>query len=304
MHCRRLDQRCAWRCLITHIKGGKRSVFMQSESRLIRESLSSQVVRRDCPSYVEAWNHLIDGISTLRGQGKRFAQPIQEGVESLQRDIAPPYAIECLSLPIDDEHNHRRAQGFEALKDVLWERDGYGLLSPRLTDRRRFIDEVKKHLTAQEHVSLFAEAPSYVPVESWDIHEAALAHVAWGFIARNPNLIVDADNMLDLVDKNSLEPFEDNQHGQEVSIERAMCALLLGRANLCRQRLGGEEAQWFQRDHTQASSFQDHLRPQKTRLFVEDMPIVTLGWLLIVRRTAKKAKSFPLKISKQCAKNG
>lgn len=223
--------------------------------------LSSQSVNADDGSAVEACNHLYAALSALRRHGK-FAQQLQTELEHALDELGPAYVLEQISLPLDAIHDAHRQEGIRGLRSLLWERDETGVLSPNIRDRQAFISEANRHLTAWEQALLFADAPEYVPAEPWEIYNAAVAHVVAGFVQGNPRLVLDADELFSLLDGTN----ESERHSispsmrRDVSTERSVCALLLGRVEACKQRLGltngtcDRDVHWFVLDYAQAAA--------------------------------------------------
>jgi ARC6-like, IMS domain/DnaJ domain len=151
---------------------------------------------------------------------------IREGLFSnVQSEIAAdlcklrPYRIlELLALPI--EKVAQRRLGLQLLQDILDERlgiDGTGNDQSGLNidDFLRFIQQLRNHLTVAEQHKIF-EAESQRP-SAVATYLAFYALIARGFKERQPALIYQAKQMLIPLGKR-----------QDVHLEQALCALLLG----------------------------------------------------------------------------
>ncbi len=139
----------------------------------------------------------------------------------IQADISKlrPYRIlELLALP--EENFAERRQGLQLLQTILTERggidgalnDGSGL---NIDDFLRFIQQLRGYLTAAEQQKLFdaeSKRPSAVAT-----YLAVYALLGRGFAERQPALIRQAKQMLMRLSKR-----------QDVHLEQAVCALLLG----------------------------------------------------------------------------
>ncbi|MCW6035361.1 IMS domain-containing protein [Spirulina subsalsa FACHB-351] len=139
-----------------------------------------------------------------------------------------PYRIlELLSHEGEDET--RRTQGIQLLRDMLHERggiDGTGDDQSGLSvdDFLRFIQQIRHYLTVAEQQELFeleARRPSAVAT-----YLAVYALIARGFAQCQPYLITRAKEMLQRLGRR-----------QDVYLEQAVCALLLGQTEEASQAL-------------------------------------------------------------------
>lgn len=141
--------------------------------------------------------------------------------------LRPYRVLELLALP-ESKVKDRRL-GLQLLRDMLEERqgiDGNGDDRSGLTvdDFLRFIQQLRSHLTAAEQQELFeaeARRPSAVAT-----YLAVYALVARGFADRQPSLIRRAKLMLTHLGRR-----------QDVHLEQAVCALLLGQTEEASQAL-------------------------------------------------------------------
>lgn len=169
-----------------------------------------------------------------QGQYENAAEALETGQELLLREglfasvrgeiqsdlfkLRPYRILELLALP--DENSSERRQGMRLLQDVLKERggiDGTGNDQSGLSidDFLRFIQQLRGYLTAEEQQSLFEEEarrPSAVAT-----YLAVYALMARGFAQQQPALIRRAKIMLIRLGSR-----------QDVHLEQAVCALLLG----------------------------------------------------------------------------
>ncbi len=177
-----------------------------------------------------------------QGQYENAAQALKTGQDLLVREglfagvrseiqadlykLRPYRVLELLALP-DEENNFssaelqsNRAQGLQILKDMLRDRggiDGSGNDQSGLSidDFLRFIQQLRGYLTAEEQQALFEEEarrPSAVAT-----YLAVYALLARGFADQQPALIRRAKLMLLRLGSR-----------QDVHLEQAVCALLLG----------------------------------------------------------------------------
>lgn len=133
-----------------------------------------------------------------------------------------PYRIlELLALP--ESRETERQRGLQLLGDMLQERGGIdGTGDDRsgldIDDFLRFVQQLRAYLTAAEQQALFereARRPSAVAT-----YLAVYAAIARGFAQRQPNLIHHAKLMLRQLGRR-----------QDVHLEQAVCALLLGQTD-------------------------------------------------------------------------
>ena len=133
-------------------------------------------------------------------------------------DKLRPYRIlELLAQPKQNQRD--RETGMQLLKSMLDERQGIdGRGDDRsglgIDDFLRFIQQIRTYLTAQEQEDLFmaeAQRPSSVAA-----YLGVYALIARGFVQKNPALILEAQTILDGLEQR-----------QDVSLEQAICALLL-----------------------------------------------------------------------------
>lgn len=158
-----------------------------------------------------------------------------------------PYCIlELLSIPEDEVRTRRR--GLQLLQEMLQERggiDGAGddQSGLNIDDFLRFIQQLRSYLTVAEQQALFeaeARRPSAVAT-----YLAVYALIARGFAERKPGYIQQAKRMLMRLGKR-----------QDVHLEQAVCALLLGQTEEASRALELSqeyESLAFIREHSQGS---------------------------------------------------
>ncbi|MBW4489168.1 MAG: DUF4101 domain-containing protein [Trichocoleus desertorum ATA4-8-CV12] len=169
-----------------------------------------------------------------QGQYENAAESLEAGQELLLREglfatvrgevqtdlykLRPYRVLELLALP--EESTTERRQGLRLLREMLQERggiDGTGTDQSGLNidDFLRFIQQLRGYLSAAEQQTLFEEEarrPSAVAT-----YLAVYALLAQGFAQREPALIRRAKSMLVRLGSR-----------QDVHLEQAVCALLLG----------------------------------------------------------------------------
>jgi len=158
-----------------------------------------------------------------------------------------PYRILEL-LAREEENTEQRSQGLQLLREMLQERggiDGNGEDQSGLNvdEFLRFIQQLRGYLTVAQQQALFeqeARRPSAVAT-----YLAVYALLARGFHEREPGLIRRAKLMLTRLLKR-----------QDVYLEMAVCALLLGQTEEASQALelsGEHQSLAFIREHSQGS---------------------------------------------------
>ena len=198
----------------------------------------------------------------LQGQYETAAESLESGQELLLREgifssvrseiqsdlykLRPYRVLELLALP--EIHEIERGQGINLLRDMLRDRggiDGTGEDHSGLNvdDFLRFIQQLRGYLTAAEQHALFeveARRPSAVAT-----YLAVYALLARGFAYRQPALIRRAKLMLSRLGTR-----------QDVYLEQAICALLLGQTEEASRALDQSqeyESLTFIREHSQGS---------------------------------------------------
>ena len=160
--------------------------------------------------------------------------------------LRPYRVLELLALPL--EHGSDRRKGIQILRDMLQERggiDGSGddLSGLSIDDFLRFIQQLRDYLTAEEQQMLFegeARRPSAVAT-----YLGVYALLARGFATRQPEFIRRAKPLLVRLAKR-----------QDVHLEQAICALLLGQTEQASRALELSreyEAIVLIREHSQGS---------------------------------------------------
>jgi hypothetical protein len=197
-----------------------------------------------------------------QGQYENAAESLETGQELLLREgifasvrgemqsdlfkLRPYRILELLALP--EHHETERRQGLKLLRDMLQDRggiDGTGddQSGLNIDDFLRFIQQLRGYLTAAEQQTLFeaeARRPSAVAT-----YLAVYALLARGFAQRQPALIRRAKLMLIRLGTR-----------QDVHLEQAVCALLLGQTEEASRALELSqeyESLAFIREHSQGS---------------------------------------------------
>ena len=189
--------------------------------------------------------------------GRGFSVELQDTIDLTLREMAPAYVIELIAMPL--EAKRERKAGVRALRHILW-------ADPEnaLNDRDAYVIEVNRHLTSNEVVELFLEAPESVPADAEEVYQSAMAHIVTGYRERRPMLIVDADEMLAQLEHSAYAAAQEARAQAErltraaadagqpppqgawatppppepVNVERAVCQLLLGRVEDAAYSLG------------------------------------------------------------------
>ena len=197
-----------------------------------------------------------------QGQYENAAESLETGQELLLREglfasvrgemqadlfkLRPYRILELLALP--EQHDKERRKGLALLQDMLQDRSGIdgtgddqsGL---NIDDFLRFIQQLRDYLTAAEQQTLFeaeARRPSAVAT-----YLAVYALLARGFAERQPALIRRAKLMLIRLGTR-----------QDVHLEQAVCALLLGQTEEASRALELSqeyESLAFIREHSQGA---------------------------------------------------
>ena len=194
--------------------------------------------------YEDASNSLNEGQELLLREGI-FASVRGEIQADLDR-LRPYRILELVALP--EEKLLERRQGLQILREMLQERGGMdGTGDDRsglnIDDFLRFIQQLRPYLTSAEQQLIFEEEarrPSAVAT-----YLAVYALLARGFAQRQPLLIRRAKQMLMRLGKR-----------QDVHLEQAVCALLMGQtleASSALEYSGEYQSLAFIREHSQGA---------------------------------------------------
>ena len=173
--------------------------------------------------------------------------PEIEAELAAELDKLRPYRI-LERVALSSDHSVEREQGLELLREMLDQRqgidgradDGSGL---GIDDFLRFVQQLRLYLTAEEQQQLF-ESEAVRPSKA-AIYLAAYVLLARGFAEKQPRLLLRAQEWLERLEER-----------QDVYLERAACALLLGQtaaANSILEQVPTEEALLLIRQHSQDS---------------------------------------------------
>lgn len=161
----------------------------------------------------------------------KLKQEIQESIQ----ELAPRYALEKLSQPLGGgEGPSIREEPLALLRGYLW--------APGRTaeEREECMKSARPWLTAGEQVSLYSSLPDDVDLTASELDDTALAFLAEGLIRQQPQLVKRAEEILASLAQGVLY----NSTGVQDSVERSVCALLLGDPDRALQllRLDGDMA--------------------------------------------------------------
>jgi hypothetical protein len=197
-----------------------------------------------------------------QGQYENAAEALDTGQQLLLREglfagvrgeiqadlykLRPYRVLELLALP--EHQTVDRHRGLQLLQEMLAERGGidgpnHDHSGLNIDDFLRFIQQLRSYLTAGEQQVLFeqeAQRPSAVAT-----YLAVYALMAKGFADREPALVQRAKQMLQRLSVR-----------QDVALEQAVCALLLGQTEEASQSLEHSQEYApiaFIRDHSQGS---------------------------------------------------
>ncbi|KAL3676344.1 hypothetical protein R1sor_026292 [Riccia sorocarpa] len=211
---------------------------------LSRESMAEAV-----PTVVRSCDLLETALKLLQEEGGSSLSPeLQEQIEETLDELTPRCILELLSYPLEKEHASQRQEGLQGLRSILWAVGEGGVSAPiRGFTREQFIKEAFSNMTSSEQVELWEATPDNVPAESFEVYAVALAHVAEGFTANKPALIVKADELFWQLQASAES---DGEAGGPLdhSIERAMCWLLMGEVDQSMGCLGLQDGAEEYRD--------------------------------------------------------
>ncbi|MEA5533821.1 IMS domain-containing protein [Crocosphaera sp. XPORK-15E] len=176
-------------------------------------------------NYEKAAGYGVKGLALLE---KNTLFPSVQAEICTELDKLRPYRILELLVQPETEKAARKT-GIDLLKSMLKERQGIdGRGDDRsglgIDDFLRFIQQIRTYLTAKEQQDLFlaeAQRPSSVAA-----YLGVYALISRGFAEKEPALMVEAQTILDGLEQR-----------QDVSLEQAICALLLGQTQTATQAL-------------------------------------------------------------------
>lgn len=233
-----------------------------SQPQSIRDSVSQTIQRADvvlsvATAYLEIgreqWQQKLyekAAASLEAGQAMLLREgllpQVRGEMQADLRKLRPYRVLELLSLPLDRDVPRQR--GFQLLRDMLQDRggiDGTGDDQSGLSVEGflRFIQQLRQYTTVAEQQLLFemeARRPSAVAT-----YLAAYAAIARGFVQHQPASVYRAKSMLIQLGRR-----------QDVHLEQAICALLLGQSDRATRSLDlsqDDEALQIIRENSQGS---------------------------------------------------
>lgn len=183
-----------------------------------------------------AYRHASDGLRLLRERHSispsmaAVSVALRKQLQDLLLRVTPPYVWQLLdSFSPQPAAKPQRDRAMEVLKQALWQMEG-----PE--QRVELLGQVRQLLTASEQISLFDAAP--VPeaqLSEQELYDAALAYIWEGYTKRWPHHVYRADMLLDLISQRK-------DLGLDVTLERNVCALLLGKESEAQGQLVAAQA--------------------------------------------------------------
>ncbi|AMA08170.1 IMS domain-containing protein [Picosynechococcus sp. PCC 73109] len=160
-------------------------------------------------------------------------EDLQQEIQADLHRLRPYQVLELLARP--ESEARERQRGLQLLQEMLSARvgiDGQGDDQSGLSidDFLRFIQQLRSYLTVQEQLDLFV-AESKRPSAA-AAYLAVYALLAAGFSRRQPDLVVQAQTLLERLGKR-----------QDVYLEQSICALLLGQPTEANQLLEQSQEQ-------------------------------------------------------------
>ncbi|PKA50243.1 Protein accumulation and replication of chloroplast 6, chloroplastic [Apostasia shenzhenica] len=212
--------------------------------------LSRDAMALNPPDFVACSDVLERALKLLQEEGAtNLARDLQAQIDETLEDIVPRCTLELLALPIDEEHQMKREEGLNAVRNILWAvgKGGAAVIGGGFT-RESFMNDVFLLMTSSEQVDLFAATPSTVPAESFEVYGVALALVAQAVLGKRPHLIKEADHLFYQLQQTRITPLASNVDyannldcDKGFALERGLCSLLLGDIDKCHSWLGIED---------------------------------------------------------------
>ncbi|VFQ81910.1 unnamed protein product [Cuscuta campestris] len=251
--------------------------------------LSRDVMAISPPNFVNGAEYLEKALKLLQEEGpSTLASDLQAQIDETLEEINPRRVLELLALPLDDNHQTRRAEGLQGVRNILWAVGGGGAtaISGGFT-REGFMNEAFQHMTAAEQVDLFVATPSNIPAESFEVYGVALALVAQAFVGKKPHLIQDADNLFQQLQQSRVSS----------ALERGLCLLLVGEVYECRSWLGLDSEDSPYRDPSIVTFVLEHSRVDNENDLLPGLCKLLETWLLeVVFPRFRETRSMQVKL--------
>ncbi|KAL3845292.1 hypothetical protein ACJIZ3_002695 [Penstemon smallii] len=210
--------------------------------------LSRDAMSLSPPDFIRGCELLEMALKLLQEEGaSNLAPDLQAQIDETLEEINPRCVLELLALPLGDEHQSKRGEGLQGVRNILWSVGGGGAaaIAGGFT-REDFMNEAFLNMTASEQVDLFAATPGNIPAESFEVYGVALALVSQAFVNKKPHLIQDADNLFQQLQQTKITALGSPSYAYSVrenreidfSLERGLCSLLVGKIDECRTWLG------------------------------------------------------------------
>ncbi|KAJ7957828.1 Accumulation and replication of chloroplasts 6, chloroplastic-like protein [Quillaja saponaria] len=198
------------------------------------------------PDFITGCEVLERALKLLQEEGASILAPdFQAQIDETLEEITPHCVLELLALPLGDDYRPRREEGLHGVRNILWAVGGGGAaaIAGGFT-REDFMNKAFLRMTAAEQVDLFVATPSNIPAESFEVYGVALALVAEAFVGKKPHLILDADNLFQQLQQTKVTTpgatayTLKEKREMDFTLERGLCALLVGELDKCRSWLG------------------------------------------------------------------
>ncbi|CAN8273938.1 unnamed protein product [Cochlearia groenlandica] len=213
--------------------------------------VSRDAMALEPPDFITGYEFVEEALKLLQEEGASSLAPdLRAQIDETLEEITPRYVLELIGLPLGEDFARKRQDGLSGVRNILWSVGGGGASAVvgGLT-REMFMKEAFLRMTAAEQVDLFVATPSNIPAESFEVYEVALALVAQAFIDKKPHLLQDADKQFQQLQQAKVIATESPQQQQQgnynnsnwdvdFSLERGLCALLIGKVDECRKWLG------------------------------------------------------------------
>ncbi|KAK9819960.1 hypothetical protein WJX72_004490 [[Myrmecia] bisecta] len=172
-------------------------------------------------------------------QQHSVAPEMQAEIAGALEELSPKVAFLQISLPTDAANAEQRAAGLATLSALAW-RPGFSFAALNM-GRGEFLRAARAQLTAAEQVQLFEAAPEGISIPAEDRYDAAVAYLAEGYRTFNPILIQTAEKLLAHLEEGARGGAAGESGAGEpldVSVELAVCKLLLGDSEAAEEVLG------------------------------------------------------------------
>eukprot|EP00891_Asterochloris_glomerata_P001556 jgi/Astpho2/1556/fgenesh1_pg.00026_%23_38_t len=153
---------------------------------------------------------------------------LQQDISQALQELGPKAALRQLALPLGGDMAAERAQGLRQVHSIVCGQDAMlGSIGVQL------LQEARTHMTAAEQIRLYEDRPQRLLWPGEELYEVGLAYMAEGWATYQPKHIRNALDIFGQLKSSAGSP--------DMSVEVAVCRLLLGSSDQAEDALGLSE---------------------------------------------------------------